>query len=62
MIPQVAMRAPQAPDLAGSKHFTLTLDTPGLVTMRHHPDPEAEGDAIRKQNLSVSILVVDNIF
>ena len=35
VIPQAAMRAMRAPqtlDLAWSKHFTLTLDTPGLVT------------------------------
>ncbi len=59
VIPQVAMRAPQPPDLARSKHFTLTLDTPGLVTMGH---PEAEEDANRKQNRSAFFLVVDNIF
>lgn len=32
VIPQVAMRAPQTSDLVRSKHFTLTLDTPGLVS------------------------------
>ena len=60
--PSSGHEGPQPPDLARSKHFTLTLDTPGLVTRRHHPDPEAEEDANRKQNLSVFFLVVDNNF
>ena len=47
--PSSGREGPQTPELAGSKHFTLTPDTRGLVNIGKRGDPENEVDADREQ-------------
>ena len=47
--PSSGQEGPQTPELAGSKHFTLTPDTRGLVNIGKRGDPENEVDADREQ-------------
>ena len=55
--PSSVHEGPQTPELAGSKHFTLTPDTRGLVNIGKRGDPEIEEEvADREQPFNIFLL------